>query len=316
MPNARAVDLQHERERLPHPEKTAREPRGVDMNECKEQALWCRGLSKTFRKREKGKRTEVRALVGVSLEIARGGIYGIIGPNGSGKSTLVRLLSTLLLPDEGEMRIFGLDVVAEAPQVRRMINRVSVDAAFFKKLSPWENLVYAARLYGGERTKAREEALRILELLDFPAGKFYSPMQELSRGQQQKVAIARAILTSPVLLLLDEPTTGLDPKSKLQVQAFIRRLRRDHDATILLTSHDMDEVERICDVIAIMDRGEILVSDTARGLQQRYRANGKLPSLEEVFIRVTGHGWEPEVEEARALAKKQTDDEPADGGGT
>ncbi|MCX7021640.1 MAG: ABC transporter ATP-binding protein [bacterium] len=285
------------------------------MNECDGQALWCRGLSKTFRKREKGRRIEVPALVGVSLEIARGGIYGIIGPNGSGKSTLVRLLSTLLLPDEGEMRIFGHDVVTEAQQVKRMINRVSVDAAFFKKLSPWENLIYAARLYGGDRTQAREEAMRILEVLDFPVEKFYSPMQELSRGQQQKVAIARAILTSPVLLLLDEPTTGLDPKSKLQVQAFIRRLRRDHDATILLTSHDMEEVERICDVIAIMDRGAILVCDTARGLQQRYRANGKLPSLEEVFIRVTGHGWEPEVEEARALARKQTDEEPADGGG-
>jgi ABC-2 type transport system ATP-binding protein len=285
------------------------------MNPGNGQALWCRGLAKTFRKREKGRRTEVRALVGVSLEIARGGIYGVIGPNGSGKSTLVRLLSTLLLPDEGEMRIFGYDVVAEAPVVRRMINRVSVDAAFFKKLSPWENLIYAARLYGGERAKARDEARRILELLDFPAEKFYSPMQELSRGQQQKVAIARALLTSPVLLLLDEPTTGLDPKSKLQVQAFIRRLRRDHDATILLTSHDMEEVERICDEIAIMDRGEILVSDTARGLQQRYRTNGKLPSLEEVFIRVTGHGWEPEVEEARALAKKQIEEEPAEGGG-
>jgi ABC-2 type transport system ATP-binding protein len=281
------------------------------MNATNGHALWCRGLSKTFRKREKGRRTEVKALVGVSFQIARGGIYGIIGPNGSGKSTLVRLLSTLLLPDEGEMRIFGHDVVAEAPRVKQMINRVSVDAAFFKKLSPWENLIYAARLYGGTRSKARDEAKRILGVLDFPEGKFYSPMQELSRGQQQKVAIARAMLTSPVLLLLDEPTTGLDPKSKLQVQAFIRRLRRDHDATILLTSHDMDEVERICDVIAIMDRGEILVSDTARGLQQRYRTNGKLPSLEEVFIRVAGHGWEPEVEEAQALAKKQTDDETA-----
>jgi ABC-2 type transport system ATP-binding protein len=309
MPNERN---ENQRKNIPRPKATAREP--GDMNPSNGQALWCRGLSKTFRKREKGRRIEVPALVGVSLEIARGGIYGIIGPNGSGKSTLVRLLSTLLLPDEGEMRIFGHDVVTEAQQVKRMINRVSVDAAFFKKLSPWENLIYAARLYGGERTKAREEARRILEVLDFPVEKFYSPMQELSRGQQQKVAIARAILTSPVLLLLDEPTTGLDPKSKLQVQAFIRRLRRDHDATILLTSHDMEEVERICDEIAIMDRGEILVSDTALGLQQRYRANGKLPSLEEVFIRVTGHGWEPEVEEARALAKKQTD-EPADGGG-
>ncbi|HDR06592.1 MAG TPA: ABC transporter ATP-binding protein [Candidatus Coatesbacteria bacterium] len=284
------------------------------MNESNGRALLCRGLSKSFRKREKGKRTELRALVGVDLEVARGGIFGVIGPNGSGKSTLVRLLSTLLLPDEGEMRIFGYDVVADAPRVKRLINRVSVDAAFFKKLSPWENLSYAARLYGGGGKGSKDEAKRILELLDFPAAKFYAPMQELSRGQQQKVAIARALLTSPVLLLLDEPTTGLDPKSKLQVQAFIRRLRREHDATVLLTSHDMEEVERVCDEIAIMDGGEILESDTATGLKHRHRVNGKLPSLEEVFIRVTGHGWEPEVEEARALANKQTD-EKAEGGG-
>ncbi len=278
------------------------------MSSTNERALYCSGLSKTFHKRKRGKRTETRALTGINLDIARGAIYGIIGPNGSGKSTLVRLFSTLLLPDEGEMRIFGYDVVKEAHRVKRMINRVSVDAAFFKKLSPWENLIYAARLYGGTRKDVQDEAKRILAELDFPEKKFYSPMQELSRGQQQKVAIARALLTSPVLLLLDEPTTGLDPKSKLQVQAFIRRLRRDHDTTILLTSHDMDEVERICDEIAIMDEGKILVSDTAEGLKQRYRTNGRLPSLEEIFIKVTGHGWEPEKEEAEALAKKQTED--------
>lgn len=266
-----------------------------------EYAVRCTGLAKQFRKtnarkRSNGGKKTVTALDSISLEIRRGEIFGIIGPNGSGKSTLVRCLSTLLFPDAGRMEVFGLDVIDDAPRVKRLINRVSVDAAFFKKLSPYENLIYAARLYGGRRSTVKVEAQRILTGLDFPAEKIYEPMQELSRGQQQKVAIARALLTSPVLLLLDEPTTGLDPKSKLQVQAFVRRLRRDHDATVLLTSHDMEEIERICDRLAIMDDGRILETGTAAELKERYRSNGSLPTLERVFLEVAGRGWRPEEE--------------------
>ncbi len=268
-------------------------------------ALTCSGLTKSFVKRERKKagtkkgtrrkkKSKLQALKSVSLEISRGEIFGIIGPNGSGKSTLVRLLSTLLLPDEGRMSIFDLDVEKDDFAVKRLINRVSVDAAFFKKLSPYENLIYAARLYGFRKEDVYEKARTILLGLDFPEDKFKEPMEQLSRGQQQKVAIARALLTSPVMLLLDEPTTGLDPKSKRQVQAFIQELRDTHDATVLLTTHDMDEAERICDRIAIMDKGQILVTDTAEGLKELYRVNGTKPTLEEVFLRVAGHGFEPE----------------------
>jgi ABC-2 type transport system ATP-binding protein len=268
-------------------------------------ALTCSGLTKSFVKRERKKagtkkgtkrkkKSKLQALKSVSLEISRGEIFGIIGPNGSGKSTLVRLLSTLLLPDEGRMSIFNLDVEKDDFAVKRLINRVSVDAAFFKKLSPYENLIYAARLYGFRKEDVYEKAQEILLGLDFPEDKFKEPMEQLSRGQQQKVAIARALLTSPVMLLLDEPTTGLDPKSKRQVQAFIQELRDTHDATVLLTTHDMDEAERICDRIAIMDKGQILVTDTAEGLKELYRVNGTKPTLEEVFLRVAGHGFEPE----------------------
>jgi len=266
-------------------------------------ALSCSKLTKSFVKKErrvKGKKkvkkrkSKLKALNSVSLDISRGEIFGIIGPNGSGKSTLVRLLSTLLLPDEGSMSIFGLDVEKDDFAVRRLLNRVSVDAAFFKKLSPYENLLYAARLYDFRKTDVAEKAREILLGLDFPEDKFKEPMEQLSRGQQQKVAIARALLTSPVMLLLDEPTTGLDPKSKRQVQAFVQELRNTHDATVLLTTHDMDEAERICDRIAIMDKGQILVTDTAEGLKERYRVNGTMPTLEDVFLRVAGHDFEPE----------------------
>lgn len=224
----------------------------------------------------------------VTFHVKRGEIFGIIGPNGSGKSTLIRMLSTLVLPDSGELKVFGLDVVTQSMQVRRKINRVSVDAAFFKRLSAWENLAYAARLYGLNPKEAKKQAMDILESMNFPISKMDQSLEELSRGMQQKVAIARALFTSPVLLLLDEPTTGLDPVSKRQVQQYILEIRNRHDATVLLTSHDLDEVERICDRIAIIDKGKFIVCDTLENLKQQFSNNGHPKSLEEIFTEVTG----------------------------
>ncbi|TME35311.1 MAG: ABC transporter ATP-binding protein [Chloroflexi bacterium] len=182
------------------------------------------------------KRKPVIAVNDVSLRIRRGEIYGILGANGSGKSTLIRLFSTLLTLDSGRVEVFGHDVQREEMTVKRVINRVSVDAAFFKKLSPHENLSYAARLYGMDARPAKAEAIRILARLGIGESRLGRPLEQMSRGMQQKVAIARALLTSPTLLLLDEPTTGLDPRSKLDVQTFIEEMRDTHDATIVLTT--------------------------------------------------------------------------------
>lgn len=233
-------------------------------------------------------RREVVAVRNVSLDVHRGEIYGILGPNGSGKSTLVRLLSTLLIPDEGEVRVFGLDIIRHEMDVKRMINRVSVDAAFFKKLSPLENLLYGARLYGMSGGEAREKSIAILKRLGLDARTYTQPMEEMSRGMQQKVAIARAFLTQPILLLLDEPTTGLDPRSKYEVQEFVYELRDKHDATILITTHDMGEADRLCDRIAILDDGRIVAEDTPEGLKRLIRRNGHEPTLEDVFMQLTG----------------------------
>ncbi|HIE06159.1 MAG TPA: ABC transporter ATP-binding protein [bacterium (Candidatus Stahlbacteria)] len=249
-------------------------------------AVACQGIKKEFVEGSflKKSRSRISALDDISFSVDKREIFGIIGPNGSGKSTLIRILATLLLPDQGSVTVFGADVVRNPIQVRRMINRVSVDAAFFKKLSPWENLRYAARLYGLSPSTAKGRSLQILKRLGFPESRFHDSVEDLSRGQQQKVAIARALLTSPILLLLDEPTTGLDPRSKREVQDFVREIRNEHDVTVIITSHDMAEVEAICDRVAIIDQGRMLALESPEELNERY---GK-DSLEDVFLDLAG----------------------------
>ena len=225
----------------------------------------------------------------VSFEIHEGEIFGVLGPNGSGKSTLIRLMATLLIPDEGHIEIFGHDVVGEPMVVQRMLNRVSVEASFFKKLSPMENLLYGARLYGLEGRVIRQRVDEILKRLNIPAKNINQPMEKMSRGMQQKIAVARALLSSPRLLLLDEPTTGLDPRSKRDVQTFVRELRDEQNTTILLTTHDMAEAEKLCDRIAVMDGGRIVALDTPENLKALApRTNGATPTLEDVFLQLTG----------------------------
>ncbi|MGD2205684.1 MAG: ABC transporter ATP-binding protein [Anaerolineae bacterium] len=236
-----------------------------------------------------GESGQVVAVNDVSLEIHRNEIFGILGPNGSGKSTLVRLVATLLVPDDGEIHVFGLNVTHHEMEVKRLINRVSVDAAFFKKLSGIENLIYAGRLYGLSGREARQQAFAILHRLGLKDKEILGPLENMSRGMQQKVAIARAFLSQPTLLLLDEPTTGLDPRSKREVQAFVREMRDTHDATILLTTHDMHEAEALCDRIAILDEGRIVALDTPAGLKTYVPAeNGHELTLEDVFMELTG----------------------------
>jgi len=244
------------------------------------------------------KKKPVLAISDVSMRIERGQIQGVLGANGSGKSTLIRLVSTLLTLDTGRVEVFGHDIARDEMEVKRLINRVSVDAAFFKKLSPHENLIYAARLYGLNAREARADAIRILARLGISEKRLSRPLEQMSRGMQQKVAIARALLTSPVLMLLDEPTTGLDPRSKLDVQAFIEELRDTHDATIVLTTHDLDEADRLCDRIALINDGRIVADDTPAGLKamvaERY---GKPPTLESVFMTFTGRSLDDDIDD-------------------
>jgi ABC-2 type transport system ATP-binding protein len=245
-------------------------------------------LTKTFKRSA--------ALDAVSFTIDRGECVAVLGQNGSGKSTLVRLLSTLLLPDGGSARVFGHDVVREERAVKRLVNRVSVEASFFKKMSARENLSYAARFYGLTPRATRARVPEILGRVGFPADRSDAPMEDLSRGLQQKVALARALLTSPTLLLLDEPTTGLDPRSRREVQAFIQEVRATHDTTTLLCTHDMREAETLADRVGILDRGRLLALEPADALRRRYGAR----DLEDAFLAATGREYEDELEEEAA----------------
>ena len=258
------------------------------------EAVAVRDLTKVFTRRKKviSRRRRV-ALQSVTFSMRRGECVAILGQNGSGKSTLVRLLSTLLLPDGGEARIFGHDVFKEARSVRRLVNRVSVEASFFKKMSAAENLAYAARFYGMGPRETHQKIPVILERVGFPPSRRGESMENLSRGMQQKVALARALLTSPVLLLLDEPTTGLDPRSKQEVQGFIQEIRRSHDATILLCTHDMNEAEELADRVGLLDRGELLFLEPVSDVNRRYH----VATLEDAFFAATGREYEDEQSE-------------------
>src|SRR6266498_2024599 len=257
-------------------------------------------LRKEFIRRDGGRRKgwrrrrrRVAALRGVTFTMERGETVAILGQNGSGKSTLVRLLSTLLLHEGGSARIFGHDVFKESRRVRRLVNRVSVEASFFKKMSAVENLSYASRFYGMRASETKDQIPAILTKVGFPEDRRREPMENLSRGMQQKVALARALLTSPVMLLLDEPTTGLDPRSKLEVQDFIRDVWTTHDATILLCTHDLREAEVLADRVGILDRGRLIALGPADMLKEQFEAE----TLEDAFFAATGRTFEDEKDE-------------------
>ena len=219
-------------------------------------------MSRDRKKGRFGKRTRV-ALDGVTFTIERGETVAILGQNGSGKSTLVRLLSTLLLPDGGSARIFGHDVVTEHRAVRRLVNRVSVEASFFKKMSAAENLSYAARYYGMTAGQTRRQDPGDPRAGRLPAGPARRADGEpLARDAAEGRARAGAahLAGRAAARRADD---GARPRSKLEVQDFIREIRTSHDSTILLCTHDLGEAEILAERVGILDRGRLLVLEPA-----------------------------------------------------
>lgn len=266
-----------------------------------------RAVTKAFKRSRLSRITSPRqkpvhvAVDAVSFAAEPAEVFGVIGANGSGKSTLIRMISTLLLPDSGEVRVFGLDAVRQPQEVRPLLNRVSADPSFFRPMTPLENLLFFGRAYGMEGPEIRSRSVEILERLGLDGERAREPMLHLSRGQQQKVAVARAFLTRPRLLLLDEPTTGLDPRSKREVQAFVSEARRDDGTTILLTTHDMEEAEALCDRIAFLVGGRIVTEGTPLQLRKQVAGDRSLDEtdMETVFMELTGRDIEEDEEEER-----------------
>ena len=217
----------------------------------------------------------------VSFTVQEGEIFGIAGDRESGKTTLIRLLATVLQPDEGELQIFGLDAIRQPRQVSRLVNRVSVEASFFKKLSPIENLLYNARIHGFSGSETRRTAGDILARLGLEAEAIYRPMEAMDRLSQQKVTIANALLGRPRLLLLDEPARGFDQQTKGEVMQILRELREAHGTTIVITAEEIAEVESACDHLAVLESGRLAALDTPEGLKRQHLFQGLQAILQE-----------------------------------
>jgi ABC-2 type transport system ATP-binding protein len=230
-------------------------------------AVEVRDLAKTFRTGWPRRHAQP-ALRGVSFDVPPGTIFGILGPNGAGKTTLLSILATLLLPDRGQARILGLDVVRDADRLRERINMAAGGTSFLWSLSVGEILDIAARSYG---LAGRLRRVRIGDLLQrFGLGDHAAvPYNELSTGLKQRLALAKAFVNEPELLILDEPTVGLDPDISARIRADIAALRRTRQITILLSTHYMREAEQLCDEIVFLRAGAILARGDADSLKRQ-----------------------------------------------
>ncbi|HEU4990253.1 MAG: ATP-binding cassette domain-containing protein [Gemmatimonadota bacterium] len=202
----------------------------------------------------------------ISFAVPDGEIFGLLGPNGAGKSTLIRMMTTLLLPTEGTAVIGGHDVVQDPDGVRHAIGVIPQAMTSDLELSAEENLLIFAKLYGVPRERRKPliaELLAAVELSQWAD----APVKNLSGGMRRRVEIARGLVHEPTILFLDEPTTGLDPVSRTAVWEMLRRIKRERDLTVLLTTHYMDEADKLCDRIAIVDHGKLMALDSPMKLK-------------------------------------------------
>src|SRR2546428_8477333 len=232
-------------------------------------AIEARDVAKTFRA---GwiRRRQTEALRGVSLAVPRGAIVGVLGPNGAGKTTVLSIFAPLLPPDRGPVTILGPDVVRDAPALRRRLNMASGRPSFLWSLRVGEIVAFYGRLYGLYGATLRRRVDELIETFELTSHR-RAQYNELSTGLKQRLALAKALVTEPELLFLDEPTLGLDPDVSVRVRAHIRSLRRERGMTIVLTTHYMREAEELCDEIAFIKDGRILALGTADDLKRRIR---------------------------------------------
>ncbi|MCZ2809231.1 MAG: ABC transporter ATP-binding protein [Candidatus Bathyarchaeota archaeon] len=225
----------------------------------------------------------VRALDGLNFSIEEGEIFGLIGLNGAGKTTALRIASTLLLPTSGTVTVFGHDVVEEASEVRNLISYLPEEAGAYKNLSGIEYLKFMASF----RAKDKEAVRDVVDVASEISGlveRLRDKVKGYSKGMKRRLLVARALMTKPKLAVLDEPTSGLDVLHSVHVRTIIKRYVKEHRVTILLSSHNMLEVEYLCDRVVLLDKGRTVVEGSPTELKTRYNA----VNLEEVFGEVVG----------------------------
>lgn len=253
------------------------------MNDC---VLDVKDLTKRY--------GELVAVNGISFNVKRQEIFGILGPNGAGKTTTLEMIETLRPIDAGQITLDGIDVSTEPQKVKRLIGVQLQSSAFFDKLSLTELLLLFGEMYG-----RRVDPLQLLDEVEL-RDKAKTQVVHLSGGQKQRFSIASALVNDPVVLFLDEPTTGLDPQSRRHLWGVIKRIRSE-GKTIVLTTHYMEEAEELCDRVAIMDHGKIVANNPPQALINDLVSNGfkkerveRLANLEDVFLQLTGHSLREE----------------------
>ena len=274
------------------------------MSDDKLPSVEVNGLRREF----KGKSAPVVALDGVSLKVEQGEVFGVLGPNGAGKTTMIRILSTLLLPTGGWARVMGYDVEHEPEKVRRVINMASgAEKAGYDFISAKRNLWFFSQLYGMPNDVAEKKIMELSEMLGLTKyldRKFYA----LSTGYRQRATIARAFVNDPKVVFLDEPTIGLDVMTARSIREFLLEQARRNGRTIILASHNMAEVDAVCDRVAIIDRGKILAEGTPDELKRSLGAPALLMEVSppqsgfDMLAKVDGvKGFTSETDEERGL---------------
>src|SRR5690349_11284155 len=225
-----------------------------------------RGLVQTFQTREGKKKTQVRAVDGVDLDVAEGEVVGFLGPNGAGKTTTLRMLTTLLRPTAGTATVAGYDVVTESEQVRRSIGYVSQSGSTGQFARAGDEVVDHGMLYGMRAADARARGQELFAQLDLD-GLWGRQPRSMSGGQRRRLDIVMGLIHEPTLVFLDEPTTGLDPQARANLWTHISDLRRRRGATVFLTTHYLDEADALSDRIIVIDHGRIIAADTSDNLK-------------------------------------------------
>jgi ABC-2 type transport system ATP-binding protein len=257
-----------------------------------------RGLTRSYGGRD--------VVADLDLSVRPGEIFGFLGPNGAGKTTTINILCTLLRPTRGWAQVAGHDVVQNPHEVRRSIGLVFQESTLDPDLTAMENLRFHADLFGLPRRQKRRAIATMLELVDLTERKD-SLVRTFSGGMRRRLEIARGLLHSPRVLFLDEPTTGLDPQTRVIIWQYLRRLRREQNITVFLTTHYLEEAEN-CDRIVIIDHGELVAEGTPGELKTGMATGKAAPTLDDVFLHYTGAAIRDEVNHPHRLVR------PAHGG--